>query len=537
MKRVILSFIAVLITVTALANGPEYFLHVKGLYDQGKYEEAIQGFGVCKWLYSDELPSQNMDEWIAKCNKGIEDRKAAAAARRARAAAAERAAYEAKQKAREENKLVYISSDALNLSGVEFDLNSVIINKVQKQTKLLFTNNPDDAYYYVYVSAISRRHNYDNGSYYSNAVANVKITDMKDVIYFANRVEETQGSTLSYEKAAELCYDSIGNEIGDGISERIGGVVIPSRHSDKKVIAVVASSNFINTSDLGFVELHFRNAFHNVGYEVKKPESGAIAELRKKAIAYQEAGKVSNSEAQHITEKTGAELLCVVVIDKNISFNTYDFSASTIDLAKGTTVGLEASCSMDEESIQNQNAVLKAANELILGMELTSDEVIISALNSSISQYDKAYKSDLSRADSLGRAQKKTEDDLYKQLKARAFVPGLAQLKDGATGLGITFIAGETVCIGGIFVSQYLSNLYASSINTTHNNAEKERYAQLANVCNVSTYISAAGAIGLYVWSLVDGLSRAKREKAKLGFMVSPYSTFESSGFMLTYNF
>ena len=109
MRRIILTLFAVFFAITALANGPEYFLHVRGLYEQRRYEEAIQGFGICKWLYSDELSTNNIDDWIAKCNKGIVDRKAAAAAKRARAAAAERAAYEAKQRAREENKLVYIA--------------------------------------------------------------------------------------------------------------------------------------------------------------------------------------------------------------------------------------------------------------------------------------------------------------------------------------------------------------------------------------------------------------------------------------------
>lgn len=54
---------------------------------------------------------------------------------------------------------------------------------------------------------------------------------------------------------------------------------------------------------MDFVELQFRNAFHKVDYEVKKPASGIIADLRTKAISYQEAGNVSNSEAHHITEK------------------------------------------------------------------------------------------------------------------------------------------------------------------------------------------------------------------------------------------
>ena len=536
MKRIILSFMAVFFAITALADGPEYFRHVRGLYEQGRYEEAIQGFGICKWLYSDELSTQNMDEWITKCNKGIEDRKAAAAAKRARAAAAERAAYEAKQRAREENKLIYIACDALNLNGVEFDLASVITHNVQKQTKLLFTKNPDDAYYYVYVSAISRKHNLDKGVYYSNVVANVSVTNMKDVIYFADRIEDTQGNTRNYEKAAELCYAMIGNDIGDEISWRIGGVVKPAETNDKKAIAVVASSNFINPSDLGFVELQFRNAFQDVGYEVKKPESGIIDELRRKAIAYQEAGNVSDAEAKHITEKTGADLLCVVVIDYNASYDKYNFSSSTIDLAKGTMFGREAFYLFpDKGSINNQNAVLEAVKKLIISMNLTNDGAVLNQLNMSLKESHDAYQKDLADAEDAKERQDKAANREYRSKKAYAFVPGLAQLKDGATGLGITFIAGETVCIGGIVVSQYLSSLYASQINSTHSATEKQRLAQMSNVCNVTTYVSAAGAIGLYVWNIVDGLSRAKKPHKDWVFV--PYTTHESYGITLALNF
>lgn len=536
MKRIIFSFMAVFFTIPALADGPEYFRHVRGLYEQGRYEEAIQGFDICKWLYFDELSTQNMDEWITKCNKGIEDRKAAAAAKRARAAAAERAAYEAKQSAREDNKLVYITCDALNLNGVEFDLASVIINDMQKQTNLIFTTNPDDAFYYVYVSALSRTHNFDKGNYYSNVVANVRVTNMKDALCFANKFEETQGSTLNYEKATELCYSSIGEKISEDISTRIGGIVTTPRSNEKKAIAVVVSSNFINTSDLDFVELQFRNAFHKVDYEVKKPASGIIADLRTKAIAYQEAGNVSNSEAHHITEKTGADLLCVVVINRNTTFNTYNFTASTVDLEKGTTVGLEAFYSMQEDRIHNQNAVLEAAGELIKGMELTTDETVLSKLDKSITEYHEAYKRDLADVKEAENIKKNHLDKEYKNLIARSFVPGLSQIKDGAKGLGITFIAGETVCVGGIVISQYFSSLYASQINSTHNATEKQRLAQMANICNVTTYVSAAGAVGLYVWSLVDGLSRAKRQNPQ-ALIISPYSNLESFGFTLAYNF
>lgn len=134
----------------------------------------------------------------------------------------------------------------------------------------------------------------------------------------------------------------------------------------------------------------------------------------------------------------------------------------------------------------------------------------------------------------------KVEDE-YNNMKARAFVPGFAQIKDGAAGMGITIITGETVCIGGIAVSQYLRGLYTSKINSTHSASEKQRYAQMANVCNVATYVSIAGAAGLYVWNVVDGLSRAKQWKVnelkRRGLVIAPYSTQDFYGISLAYTF
>lgn len=64
-------------------------------------------------------------------------------------------------------------------------------------------------------------------------------------------------------------------------------------------------------------------------------------------------------------------------------------------MEKGTTVGLEAFYSMQEDRIHNQNAVLEAAGELIKGMELTTDETVLSKLDKSITEYHEAYKRDL----------------------------------------------------------------------------------------------------------------------------------------------
>lgn len=530
MRRFIFIITLLWVSISATANGSDYFQHVRALYNQGKYEEALLGFENCKTLYNDELDSSTINEWIGLCNKKIEEKgiaERAALERKARADAAARRALQA----RRDKGLVYISSDALNLDGASFDLSSIVINSVQNKTNLLFTSNPDDAFYYVYVSAIARKHNQSGGGFYSNVVVSVRIKDLDGIIHFANRFEDTEGHSLSFEKATELCYSKLGETIGSHISNRLAGTPIASPGTNKKSIAVVVSSNTITVSDLDFVELHFRNAFNKLGYQVKKPSSGAIDQLRRKAIAYQEAGNVSSSEAKHLTEQTGADLLCVVVINHNESFGTYNFSSSTIDLSSGLIIGSEAFYSLPEgHKINNQNAVLEAALNLIKDMELTSDS---SETNRLLSQTKEAFQRDSTLV-----------EEAYKKAMGYSFVPGLAQIKDdskGSKGLGIAFIAVETTCVGSIIVSQYLSNLNASKINSTHNSSEKAHYARVSNACNVVTYVAAAGAVGFYIWNVLDGVSRAKKKKSN-GPIVQldtffPYYSPEHSGITLAFSF
>lgn len=537
MRRFIFIITLLWVSISATANGSDYFQHVRALYNQGKYEEALLGFENCKTLYNDELDSSTINEWIGLCNKKIEEKgiaERAALERKARADAAVRRALQA----RRDKGLVYISSDALNLDGASFDLSSIVINSVQNKTNLLFTSNPDDAFYYVYVSAIARKHNQSGGGFYSNVVVSVRIKDLDGIIHFANRFEDTEGHSLSFEKATELCYSKLGETIGSHISNRLAGTPIASLGTNKKSIAVVVSSNTITVSDLDFVELHFRNAFNKLGYQVKKPSSGAIDQLRRKAIAYQEAGNVSSSESKHLTEQTGADLLCVVVINHNESFGTYNFSSSTIDLSSGLIIGSEAFYSLPKDrKIDDQNAVLAAVGNLIRDMELTSDSSIRNGINIMISQANDAYQRDSTKTAIAATGVWSGNERDYKKAIGYAFVPGLAQIKDHedpkAKGLGITFISAETVFIGGIIVSQYMRSLNATKINSTHNSSEKAHYANMANTWNIVTYVSAAGAVGFYIWNVLDGISRAKNKN--LAFI--PYSSPEYTGVMLTLNF
>ena len=103
MRKLGILMISILISVTAYADGIQYFDHVRSMYEQGRYEEALQGFTACKKLYYDELDIASIDKWINTCNSKIKERNAAVQAKRqaeiAKAKLAEeRRAHEEKQK-------------------------------------------------------------------------------------------------------------------------------------------------------------------------------------------------------------------------------------------------------------------------------------------------------------------------------------------------------------------------------------------------------------------------------------------------------
>lgn len=87
-----------------------------------------------------------------------------------------------------------------------------------------------------------------------------------------------------------------------------------------------------------------------------------------------------------------------------------------------------------------------------------------------------------------------------------AFVPGMAQLKKGQKGKGTFFITAEAAFIGAIVVSECMRNSNTSKINTTHNAASRRMYADNADKCATARNVAIAGAVGIYLWNVIDGI-------------------------------
>ncbi len=135
--------------------------------------------------------------------------------------------------------------------------------------------------------------------------------------------------------------------------------------------------------------------------------------------------------------------------------------------------------------------------------------------------------------------EKVTSTDRY-PFSARVFVPGMMQFFKGQKIKATTIIASEVLCIGGFAFAQTRKNYYAAMIGSTNNATLKQRYAANANTYNNVSYVFLAGAIGIYVWNIIDGVaSRGIPYISVDGKMISfvPYATPESAGLALTMSF
>lgn len=224
MKRLVLLIISVFIGVVAYADGIEYFEHVKSLYQQGRYEEAKQGFVSCKTYYSDELNVSSINKWIRLCQSKINERKAAIQAKRqAEIAEAQRKAYEAKQQERIEKKLLYVSSNAFIFNKEYTGMPQAIKGYIADNSEQRFTDDPEMAYWCVYVTANAHEYSIDNGGiHYSHVVAYIKISNeiTKETIY-ESEVVVKGGSSMNYTVAAEKAYRNINKDIGSKIIEQL----------------------------------------------------------------------------------------------------------------------------------------------------------------------------------------------------------------------------------------------------------------------------------------------------------------------------
>ncbi len=256
MRKLLILLFVCFTNFLSFAGGIEYFNHVKSLYNSGRYEEALQGFKSCKTVYHSEFNTDqinNINIWISKCQTKISEKKAIIQAKRkAEVAAAQRRAHEAKlakekkekearlaeeqrikdsiQQERIKRKLLFVSSNAFLIDCEYTGMHQAIKGHIANNSDFRFTDDPDKAYWSVYVTANAYEQNFteiksNNENirkiYCSNVVAYIKIVDSisNETIY---EVEITdKGNSSKYRTAAINAYNKINKTISSEILKHL----------------------------------------------------------------------------------------------------------------------------------------------------------------------------------------------------------------------------------------------------------------------------------------------------------------------------
>ncbi len=214
MKKILTILIGVLLAIPSFADGFEYLEHCKALYNNGRFEEAKQGFSLCK-VYA-ELNSADMDAWISKCDSAIAERKNRAAAAARKVEAERKAAYEESQRLRKENRLVFVSSNAMNLFGEEVGFETAM-RKSLTSAKYKCTTDPELALWSVYVTANAREAGYiqEEGRYCSYVDVVIQLqNEMTGEILFEDELHQQGGSDKSFAIATRDAYLVANKKIG-----------------------------------------------------------------------------------------------------------------------------------------------------------------------------------------------------------------------------------------------------------------------------------------------------------------------------------
>lgn len=116
---------------------------------------------------------------------------------------------------------------------------------------------------------------------------------------------------------------------------------------------------------------------------------------------------------------------------------------------------------------------------------------------------------------------------------ASAFIPGMAQFKKGSTLKGALFLSGEVACIGGIIIGNILSTQNYNKGQATKDAQLRTQFTDMANMYSTIQYVSLAGAIAVYAWNVIDGIT-AKGNKhvvtGKAALAAVPYYSPDGMG-------
>lgn len=523
MKRVIALILYFSATLCVYANEDcdSIFYHAIETFNNGSYDSYKEARRQLVFYKQHCGNNYKVDDWINKCDNRInaEDQRRELnrqileekeAIKRKEERTLERAAR------RESNRLVYLT--------VYCDVpGRFSIMENQLKSNLRWTNNRDEAYWFVSVTVrnfeLSRR----NDFYSYHIAATIEVQNAVDWNFETKSgfVHEEDGCYVNNEDEAErivadMLYEHEDHHLYKDIETKIRALIelnddiVPDKQEiDRNTMAIYvdySNPSIQRTSITETLQVSLRNFFKENGYIVKNNDKKINDLIRNYLL--EEQGSVPPKEITPISGK-GVDKLCYVrVVDDN---DNLSFFCQFIDLKKNIVLESGRYPFIDEK-VKGNIKVSKSPNKETI-------EVVAEVLAYQLGLFPDGQIKELHDRlkDSLGLglgdigAEDKSLEEIVKKPKIynsnntvaffeSLIMPGLGQWLKGHEVLGVvTFLGEATLVYGAVHYHQLAQTLYNGfTPNTPVNIEDVNKYNSYAKLSKGFII----GAAGMYVINL-----------------------------------
>lgn len=271
-----------------------------------------------------------------------------------------------------------------------------------------------------------------------------------------------------------------------------------AQNNNKKVMVVSVVNETDSKRDRYIVE----DVFHEVlksKYNIRIDQGeGVFSEALFKELSFQESGGVISESITRFAQK-GAELLCVVVVDKNNE--EYYLRARIYDTSTATII---ESASYPNMSKQEAIKDLKVASTKLASILLSDD-----------------YLNDL--ADDVWSSTKKRANG---KALACSLIPGVGLMMKGHKTEGIAYLIGDIALIGGGVGMMAYSDKQQKIMNDYSTGVDQYKRAKdNYNMSKAASYCCFGTAAALYVVNLIRSYVAVPKSNASLKWAVTPSIT------------
>ena len=512
MKKTLLFLFAIAFGLNTYADGYRSYNKACELYKSGRYEEAKQCFMNCMEYYpDDDLDRPKILQSIKNCETRIKEAAKRHADSIAKASEAERRKYEEQQSLRKKRKLIYVSVNASTLDGEYPDFKSDIVGALSPYG-LKTTNNKDDAYWTVYVSAdvikLSKSGTIDPDHVVQ---INAHYTIQNDVDGYilagGNGCCNAKGrSGIDYNNSIYDAYANLKKTLGEAIHNAIENIVEVSEPELENIIAVEVFGDGLpnNVRLQPAVDIFMRALQRYSDYKVVDRTAKVVSEGRTSLLNHGERWSSSNSMLGAIGNDLHPRYICNIEIIYRPIEQDYYLSAHITDIKTTSSEGtsfypLDATQTPIKilESDQMYNASLYIIKDLHESVAIMPD-VKFETLNKDIAV----------REEKLDERRKKNLNANMTAAGASLAVPGLGLVLKGRNE-GYAYLGAEAaLCLGGIMVPELMRKSYINKRNHETSAKNKDVYTSRANLCRKVSMICGVGVGLLHTANIIHSFMK-----------------------------